>query len=135
MRSLPFWIQRADFSFTEHDAVDHNEAVRIVQSHDWAGELAFRSERDSKGEDFCDPGVAFLGELGETLHICFASESRAYFLYHFVERKKVLGLIPVRRFVTRSNIDFPRSEIPDVIYHYFANNHEWLVNRTEGEAA
>jgi hypothetical protein len=132
MRSLPFWIQRADFSFTEYDAVDHTEAVRIVQNHDWVGELVFRSELESRGVGFCDPGVAFLGEIGETLHICFASESRAYFLYHFVQREKVFGLIPVRRFVTRSNIDLLWSEIPNVIYHYFANNHDWLVSRTEG---
>ncbi len=46
MKSLSYWIQRADFSATDYEPVDASAAVRAFATHDWAEEMNLLSMLD-----------------------------------------------------------------------------------------
>jgi hypothetical protein len=60
MKSLAYWIQRADFSATNHDAVDVATALRVVDAHPWHEELKLQSELETQGREYCPPGIGFM---------------------------------------------------------------------------
>ena len=52
---ISYWIQRADYSSDEFDAVQVEEAILAYQQHDWNAELAVWGKMTDKGEDCCLP--------------------------------------------------------------------------------
>ena len=70
---LPYWIQQADYSATDHDPVDLTRAIHTVQSHDWQAELQLGQEREAAGWESCPPGIGFVGD-GRILHICSTAQ-------------------------------------------------------------
>jgi hypothetical protein len=38
MRTISYWMQRADFSATEHLPIDTGRAIELLRAHDWLGE-------------------------------------------------------------------------------------------------
>lgn len=63
---LPYWIQRADFSASDHEPIDLVGAESVLRNHDWQSEWALQDafEREGKEiyEDYCLPCIGFLGE-------------------------------------------------------------------------
>lgn len=133
MKSLPYWIQRADFCTTEHEPIDCQEAIRLLARYDWAEELAFQEALASKGIETCDPGIGFVAKEGNILHICPVSSNHAYFHYHFIAQRKLLKIFSTHRFVVRVSREIPWTDIPEVIARYFADDHAWLLLNTTEE--
>jgi hypothetical protein len=129
-RKIPYWIQRADFSTAAHEPVDYEEALRVVREYDWDEEVQYRADLEATGGQFCDPGIVFQAQPGNILQVCPRGEGKGYFRYQYVEKKKIFGVFTVRRTRVRSNMDFHWSELPDLLYHYFADNDQWLMYRT-----
>ena len=60
MRSVAYWIQRADFSASDHEAADAEDAIRAFRTHDWGEELRLQAELQTAGRDCCPPGIGFV---------------------------------------------------------------------------
>src|SRR5688572_17723134 len=93
MHRLPYWIQRADLSATDHDPVDADTAVRIVLCHDWRAEWQLEKERQASRGDACPPGIGFVSG-GRLLHICPGSDGTALVHYDADEARVQLRQIP-----------------------------------------
>jgi len=124
---IPYWIQRADFSATEHEPVDVAAAQALLESHDWDAELALRDALEAAGDDVCDPGIGFLRADGEVLHLCPTPGDRACVHYHYRVKQRVLGLLPITRHAVRSKLDVPRSALPHLVERWFAADHAALL--------
>src|ERR1700752_825999 len=70
MKSLAYWIQRADFSATDHEPIDVASALRAFDAHAWQDELNFQMELESRGREYCPPGMGFIDPDGPMLHVC-----------------------------------------------------------------
>ena len=60
MKSLAYWIQRADFSATDHEPTDVATALRAFDAHPWHDELNLQSELENGGREYCPPGIGFV---------------------------------------------------------------------------
>lgn len=118
MTRLPYWIQRADFSATDHDPVDATTAIHIVQSHDWPRELQLEEERKASGLDRCPPGIGFMNG-DRILHICPAANGTAMVHYHG----------GVRGVDVLTNPRLPLTDVPDYIQRFYADDHGWLAQQ------
>jgi hypothetical protein len=130
MRTIPYWIQRADFTATEHDAVDSARAVQIVKTHDWQGEWRLLAARETAGQETCSPGVGFMAASGRILHICPSPDGPALVHYHFSEPKRRLGFIPGSATEVRSNPTVGLLELAEFVERFYEDDHAWLVERT-----
>lgn len=128
MSRVPYWIQKADLSVTEHEPVDAAGACAVLGSHDWEPELALRDRLEQSGVECCDPGVGFHRADGEILHICPTPDDRATLFYHFREVKRFLGLFPSERDRVHHRFGVERSALPQVVERWFAGDTEWLVD-------
>jgi hypothetical protein len=113
MTRLPYWMQRADFSSTDHDPVDAATAIHIVHSHDWPRELQLEGERKASGLDGCPPGIGFMNG-DRILHICPAANGTAMVHYH--------GGVDV---VTNPRL--PLVDVPEYVQRFYADDHGWLA--------
>lgn len=111
---VSYWIQRADFSTRDFDPVGPEAAVRAFQAHDWHEEAALERELASAQRESCPPGIGFVAEPGHILHICPRSDG-AIVHYHFSERRKMLGFLPVTRQQLLSRGSVPHLRIPELI--------------------
>jgi hypothetical protein len=130
IQTLPYWIQRADFTSHEHDAVDVARAVELVRLHNWQAELRFKEELEASGQDACPPGIGFVAGAGRILHVCPLADGLAVVHYHFMERGRLLGIIPKKVNVSRTNPAVASSRIPEFVRHFYAADHSWLLERT-----
>src|SRR6266850_2964542 len=129
MRSLPYWIQRADFSSAEFEPVDVTGALRAFTMHDWRAELALLSELEAKGSESCPPGIGFVTPNGAILHVCPSSDGRALVHYHAETISKVLGFIPIPRSAIHTKQGVERSNVLEMIHSFFAERHDWLLDK------
>lgn len=93
---VSYWIQRADFSTSEHGLVGEHEAVRAFQQYDWLSEVAQARRLEASGAEFCAPGIGFVAEPEHFLHVCPEGD-KAVVHYYFKERRRLFGLVPNRR--------------------------------------
>ncbi len=134
-KTIPYWIQRADFSATDHSAVAVADAVRALEGHDWDRELALYAELESAGADCCPPGIGFVDPGGDILHICPTGNGRAMVHYHFTSTGKLLGLLPVPRSMVETRYDLHRSTVVELIGFLFEGRHDWMLQTLGVEAA
>ena len=127
---IPYWIQKADFTAEDFDAVDFKQAQDVFNKYDWHKEIKIKSDLDKSGSEYCDPGIGFVPGDGRILHICPDGKGKAGVHYHFLEKKKILGLIPHTSNQIVSNIDIKESEIEEIIHYFYLNDHEWLIRKT-----
>jgi len=121
---IPYWIQRADLSSTEHNPVDADHAVNAFLRYDWdAEERLF--ELDKRHEDNCPAGFGFFADDGRRLHVCLDSKDRFFFLYNY--RTKALGLIPYGKSVGSEKMS--TAEAAEAIRRFFDGDHEWLMRK------
>ena len=130
MRTISYWIQRADFTATEHVPIESVRAVELVRTHDWSSEWRLFREREAAGLETCPPGVGFIAAPGVILHVCPADNGHALVHYHFTERRRWLGLISHNEEVVRTNSAVESSQIPEFVRRFYEDDHAWLVNGT-----
>jgi hypothetical protein len=133
MKAIPYWIQRADFSATDYDPVEIGEAVRAFESHNWPRELAFFSDLERAGTECCPPGIGFVDQNGQILHICPRVDGSTMVHYHFTVSRKLLGLIPISESRVETKIGVYQSDVPDLIRSLFEGRHEWMLHKLAGE--
>ena len=92
---IKYWLQRADYTSTDHDPVDVETAIRVVQSHDWSAEVAFERERLSAEFEACPAGVGFFTDSDRILHICPDGSGSALVYYHTWEPRLVVRKMPL----------------------------------------
>lgn len=131
--AITYWIQRADFTSDEFDAVDETEARRALTGHGWAAELDLMDTREARDEETCPPGIGFIADDGRILHICPERDGRAMYHYHFKAPWRLLWLIPMSGEGLRTRMDMPFSETPELITRFFANDHDWLIRHAKAE--
>jgi len=44
MASIAYWIQRADFSASDHETVTSEGAIEVLRSHNWEAESRLQAE-------------------------------------------------------------------------------------------
>ena len=93
---VSYWIQRADFSTTEHGLVGEHEAVQAFQQYDWVTEVARARRLEASGVEFCAPGIGFVAEPDHFLHVC-PDGATAVVHYYYEGRRGLLGLLSNRR--------------------------------------
>jgi hypothetical protein len=131
MTALPYWIQKADFLSTDHAPVSVAEAIRAFDKHDWAKEWELSAERERSGAERCPPGIGFVREKGQILHMCPDSNGTALVHYHFAAPRKLFGFIPRAAATTVTSQAVPRASIADLIMLFFEGQHDLLVERLE----
>lgn len=67
---LPYWIQRADFSASDHPPVRFRRGLAALRRHDWGAEGRFEQERAEAGAETCQPGIGYVYPDQSVLHIC-----------------------------------------------------------------
>jgi hypothetical protein len=127
---MPYWIQRADFSSADKEAVDVERAIELLSGHDWSEELRLFDVLQSEGRDVCPPGIGFIASPGRILHVCPARDGTAAVHYHFPEEQKMLRFIPTSRAVLRSERAVPLWQLPEFVRRFYAGDHLWLCERT-----
>ena len=111
---VSYWIQRADFSTSQHGQVNEQDALPAYQRHDWIAEVAqVRRLADSEA-DHCSPGIGFVTGTGDLLHVCPDGET-AVVHYHFEERRKLFGLVPSRKLHVVTAEAVPPGTVLDLI--------------------
>lgn len=130
MRTISCWIQRAEFTATEHPPLDSIRALELMRTHDWLSEWRLLREREAGGLETCPPGIGFTAGPGRILHICPGEDGRALVHYHFSERQRWLGLIPHDAAVVRTKHAVESSQLAEVVRRFFDDDHAWLVNGT-----
>jgi len=73
---IPYWMQRADLSSTDHEPVDAAQAVKDFLSYDWGAEGRPFDELDGRHEENCPAGFGFSADDGRRLHLCLDGEDR-----------------------------------------------------------
>jgi hypothetical protein len=131
MRTVSCWIQRADFTASDHLARDAVGATDLLRNHDWTGEWRLAKEREAEGLETCPPGVGFTNGEGGILHVCPNDTGRAMVHYHFREQRRWLGLVPHSALVTRTNPAVDWSQLPEFVRRFYGGDHTWLVEETE----
>ena len=118
---LPYWIQRADLSATDHEPVDAETAVHLVHSYNWAAEWQLEQDRQASGLECCPAGIGFVADE-RILHICPADDGTALVHYH-PDGQSVL-----------TNTRVLTADIAACIRGFYADHHLWLTRVLEGGA-
>ena len=124
------WIQRADFTATEHPPIDSSRALELMTTHDWPSEWRLLREREAGGLETCPPGIGFTASAGRLLHICPGENGGALVHYHCSERRRWLGLVPQDVVVVRTKHAVESSQVAEFVRRFFDDDHAWLVNST-----
>jgi hypothetical protein len=130
MDEMPYWIQRADFSTAEYEAVDVERAIELLTVHDWADELRLVEAPQSQGREVCQPGIGFVAAPGHILHICPARDGTALVHYHFSEERKMLWFVFTSRPAVRSGTAASFTQLSEFVRRFYAGDHRWLFART-----
>ena len=126
---MKYWIQRADFSAEDLEAVSPAELCSAFERHDWAGEERFRQSLESEGKEWCPPGFGLVPDDGRLLHICPGDKGSAQYHYHYPERRRVLGIIPLQR-EARITWDGSTARACEAIELFVAQRHEELIDHS-----
>ena len=128
---IPYWIQKADLTSEDFDAVDYKQAQVALKKIDWRKEIQKQRELEHIGKENCDPGIGFVADDGRILHICQDGKGKAYFHYHFSETRKIFGIIPFKFDQVASRMSIVEYELAEVIRRFYLEDHEWLINKTK----
>ena len=127
---ISYWIQRADFSSSDHEVSGEVDVVSAFESHDWHTELELFEDLESRGVDNCPPGFGVNLSDGQILHVCPGAQE-ALVHYHFVESFKLLGIIPWIRNGLVTALSMPLENVPELIRLFLSGNHEGVLERVE----
>jgi hypothetical protein len=125
MKSLAYWIQRADFSAMDYDPIDVAGAIRAFDAHPWSEELSLQSELEDTGREYCPPGIGFVDPGGPILHVCPTADGRAVVHFHSGLR---VGLLAAGEPV-QTTAGIARTDVVELIHHFFHGHHDWIVQK------
>ena len=126
MKSLGYWIQRADFSATDHEPTDVATALRAFDAHSWHDELNLQSELENGGREYCPPGIGFVDPDGHMLHVCPTADGRALVHYH---SKSAFGVIRRAAPPVQTREGMLRADVVELIHYFFQGQHDWILKR------
>lgn len=126
---MKYWIQRADFSAQDLEAGSVSDLCSAFERHDWAAEEEFRLTLESDGKECCPPGFGVVPGDGRILHICPDAKGSAQYHYHYSDRRRLLGIIPLGREATIT-WDGQSADACEVIEFFVADRHEDLINHS-----
>ena len=127
---IPYWIQKADFSHEDFDAVDYRQAEVALKNFDWRREKQYQQELETSERENCDPGIGFPSDDGRILHICPDGTGKAYFHYHYSTERKFLWIIPYTSDEIATVLNINELDFGEIIKRFFLSDHEWLINKT-----
>ena len=120
---MNIWIQSHNFEAIEKDNVSIEEALKTFQNHDWTKELSdFENSKDEK----CDPGLGLVSENG-ILHICPTKFNKNRVFYHYSEKRKVLGFIPINRDETHQIESISNNKVMKLIEYHYSNQQNKIL--------
>lgn len=125
MTSLPYWIQRADFSATDHEPVDEATALRALETHPWQDELNLQSALENERREYCPPGIGLRDPDGRLLHVCPAADGRALVHYHH-PKPGVRGLFQE---VVHTREGMLRADVVELIHCFFHGRHDSILRK------
>ena len=120
------WLQSADVSVKDL-VLAADEAVRLLSTHDWAGEDSERRRLESDKRDFCPAGLGLVSGDGNILHVCPDGVSSAVYWF---EPYKVLGFLKLQRTHTWSGV--PNVVMQQAIQHYYNADYSLLKKALTG---
>jgi hypothetical protein len=124
MMLLAYWIQRADFTATDHDPVDAGGAVRAFDVHPWQEEWNLQATLESEGSDYCPPGMGLVHPDGQILHVCPTVDGRALVHYHCAPTFRGIAALEA---VTHTREGMLRAEAIELIHDFFHGQHDWIL--------
>jgi hypothetical protein len=129
MKSLEYWIQRADFSTKDYDAVDVSTAVRAFETHAWRNELSLQAELERGGLERCEPGIGFVDPDGPFLHVCPTGDGLATVYYTPPKPSAFRRFLwrPGPAIVTREQV--PHADVVELIRDFFGGRHDDLLKK------
>jgi hypothetical protein len=129
MRSVAYWIQRADFSASDHETADAEDAIRAFRTHDWGEELRLQAELETAGRDCCPPGIGFVDPRGPILHVCPTVGGTCMVHYHPTRTRRFLGFIPISKGVVQTKPGVEQTDVVELIHSFFAGRHDWVLRK------
>jgi hypothetical protein len=118
MKSLPYWIQRADFSATDYEPTNVATAIGVFEVHRWDDELELQSALENQGRACCPPGIGFVDPDGPILHVCPAGDGRS--LVHFHAHGDV-----------RTRNGMLQDDVLALIHRFFGGQHDWIHQKLD----
>ena len=119
-----YWIQKADFSAESFDASSLADAIHSFKNINWPSLEKQRDLMEDKGDECCDPGIGFVPNDTEILHIALMKGNTFYIHYHYSKK----GLLwDSDKISTKFDIDW--SDVPTFIELFFKRDHDILVEK------
>jgi hypothetical protein len=128
MPPVAYWIQRADFSASDHEAADSQDALRVLRNHDWREEWRLQAEREAAGREHCPPGIGFTARDGPILHVCPMVSGKSMVHFH-PARRKFLDFVRRPGTTVHTKRDVEEAEIVELIQWFFAERHDWILRK------
>jgi hypothetical protein len=126
MALLPYWIQRADFSASDHEAVTSEGALEVLRNHSWEAEARLQAELEAAGKECCPPGIGFLAPDGPILHICPTSDGTSMVHFHATRARGLLDVLRSSRAAIHTKLGVEQAEVVELIQWFFAGRHDWI---------
>lgn len=93
MRELAnHWIQGADFSSTHYGAADQSTVLDLFRGYPWQKELQLFTERETRDEESCPPGLGLNATNQDILHLCAVGAGEWMVHFHRSESHESFGL-------------------------------------------
>jgi len=124
---LAYWIQRADFTATDHEAADAEEAIHVLANHDWQAELRLEADLTTTGQESCPPGIGFMAPDGPILHVCPTIDGGSLVHFHPTRPKTLLDRIRASKAAVYTKQGVGQAEVVELIRWFFAGRHDSIL--------
>ena len=128
MASIAYWIQRADFSASDHETVTSEGAIEVLRSHNWEAESRLQAEFEAAGKECCPPGIGFLASDGPILHICPTIGGTSMVHFHPTRARGRLDVLRSSKAV-HTKLGVEQAEVVELIHWCFAGRHDWIQRK------
>ena len=121
---MDMWIQLHDFSSSEKNDVNVEQAKEAFSTFDWKSEIDAVNQTK---EDTCDAGIGLVAPDHSILHICPIDLNSCYVFYSYKTSTKLLGFIPIKRMKDHWIESVTFSEALKLIESHFNGNQEAIL--------
>ena len=125
-----YWIQKHDYSSIEETDVSENEVIDAFKTFDWENELK-SFEDDPTLEKDCPAGIGIHNGFGQNknavlLHICPKDKDSVFFNFHYLQKKKFIGIFPYTAEETYYLENYPLEKVHELIHAVFNDNYDHI---------
>jgi len=106
-----------------------DEALDVMERTNWNELYEEKKKLEQEGKEFCDPGFGYVFDEGEILHLIDPKNEPFSGFYHYLERGKMLGLIPTTKNKTFEFTDLSSEELYDVVNNWSPFDSQSTINR------